>query len=126
MRRTWVRGPRPAPRRRPRAPSASRRRLSGLSALDGAAVSLRSRYLPSRMAMNTDRAGIAQQVHSDVGRIRSELESLVRIPSVSHPGHDPEHVKRSAAETKRILEAAGMRTEILQHGDGGPAAAGWI
>jgi len=58
--------------------------------------------------------------------VRSELESLVRIPSVSHPGHDPQHVKRSAEETKRILGSTGMRTKILQHGDGGPAAVGWI
>lgn len=78
------------------------------------------------MVMTTDRTAIAERVRSDLGRIRSELESLVRIPSVSHPGHDPQHVKRSAEETKRILEAAGMRTKVLQHGDGGPAAVGWI
>lgn len=59
-------------------------------------------------------------------KVRDELESLVRIPSVSHPGHDPQHVKRSAEETRRILEAVGMRTKTLQHGDGGPAAVGWI
>jgi acetylornithine deacetylase/succinyl-diaminopimelate desuccinylase-like protein len=73
-----------------------------------------------------DRAGVAQRVHQDMPNVRAELESLVRIPSVSHPGHDPEHVKRSAEETKRILDAVGMRTRILQHGDGGPAAVGWI
>ncbi|HEX9436477.1 MAG TPA: dipeptidase [Candidatus Limnocylindria bacterium] len=78
------------------------------------------------MAVTTDRGAIADRVHADFGRVRKELESLVRIPSVSHPGHDPQHVKRSAEETKRILDAAGMRTKILQHGDGGPAAVGWI
>lgn len=78
------------------------------------------------MAGSVDGSGIAARVRSDMPRIRSELESLVRIPSVSHPGHDPQHVKRSAGETLRILEAAGMRTRILQHGDGGPAAVGWI
>lgn len=76
--------------------------------------------------MTIDRAAAAQRVRADLPRVRSELESLVRIPSVSHPGHDPQQVKRSADETKRILEAAGMRTKILQHGDGGPAAVGWI
>lgn len=78
------------------------------------------------MAVTTDRAALAERVHDDFGRVRSEVEALVRIPSVSHPGHDPEHVKRSAEETRRILDAAGMRTQILQHGDGGPAAVGWI
>jgi acetylornithine deacetylase/succinyl-diaminopimelate desuccinylase-like protein len=78
------------------------------------------------MAVTADRGATVQRVRSDMNRIRSELETLVRIPSVSHPGHDPQHVKRSAEETARILGAAGMRTEILQHADGGPAAVGWI
>src|SRR3990172_3319427 len=78
------------------------------------------------MQVTVDRAELAQRVRSDSGRVRRELESLVRIPSVSHPGHDPAHVRRSAEETLRILEAAGMRTRMLQHGDGGPAAVGTI
>ncbi|MBM4434348.1 MAG: dipeptidase [Chloroflexi bacterium] len=78
------------------------------------------------MAATVDGTAVAQRVRADMPRVRSELETLVRIPSVSHPGHDPRHVKRSAEETRRILEAAGMRTRILQHGDGGPAAVGWI
>ena len=76
--------------------------------------------------MTVDRADIARRVDADMTTVRSELESLVRIPSVSHPGHDPQYVKRSAEETKRILGSTGMRTKILQHGDGGPAAVGWI
>jgi len=76
--------------------------------------------------VTVDRADIARRVKADMTTVRSELESLVRIPSVSHPGHDPQHVKRSAEETKRILGSTGMRTKILQHGDGGPAAVGWI
>ena len=78
------------------------------------------------MAVTVDRGAVAQRVRQDMKKVRAELESLVRIPSVSHPGHDPRHVTGSAEETKRILEAAGMRTKILQHGDGGPAAVGWI
>ena len=78
------------------------------------------------MALTVDRADVAKRVHADVARVRTELETLVRIPSVSHPGHDPKHVKASAEETRRILESAGMRTKVLQHGDGGPAAVGWI
>lgn len=76
--------------------------------------------------MTVDGAAVAQRVRADMPRVRGELETLVRIPSVSHPGHDPQQVQRSAEETRRILEAAGMRTRILQHGDGGPAAVGWI
>jgi len=76
--------------------------------------------------VTVDRADIARRVDADMTTVRSELESLVRIPSVSHPGHDPQYVKRSAEETKRILGSTGMRTKILQHGDGGPAAVGWI
>ncbi|MBI2324354.1 MAG: dipeptidase, partial [Chloroflexi bacterium] len=51
-----------------------------------------------------DRAALVQRVHADFGRIRSELEGLVRIPSVSHPGHDPQHLRRSAEGMVRILK----------------------
>ena len=78
------------------------------------------------MTATFDQTSLATAVRSDMPRVREELERLVRIPSVSHPGHDPEHVRRSAEETRRILEAAGMETEILQHADGGPAAVGRI
>lgn len=78
------------------------------------------------MALTVDRADVARRVRADMTNVRAQLEALVRIPSVSHPGHDPQHVKRSAEETRRILEKAGMRTKFLQHGDGGPAAVGWI
>ena len=79
-----------------------------------------------RVAVTVDRADLSKRVRADMPRVREELERLVRIPSVSHPGHDPQNVKRSAQETERILKDAGMRTKILQHGDGGPAAVGWI
>ena len=78
------------------------------------------------MAIAADSRAIRERVRGDVARVREELERLVRIPSVSHPGHDPAHVKRSAEETRRILEAAGMSTRVLQHGDGGPAVVGHV
>lgn len=78
------------------------------------------------MALTADASALRARVRADMPRVREELERLVRIPSVSHPGHDPAHVTRSADETRRILEAAGMATEILQHGDGGPAVVGRI
>ena len=41
-------------------------------------------------------------------RVRGELERLVRIPSVSFPGFDPEPVRRSAEATAEILEGCGL------------------
>jgi len=41
--------------------------------------------------------------------IQSDLERLVRIPSIAFPGYDPEPVHRSAEATAEILEAAGLR-----------------
>jgi cysteinylglycine-S-conjugate dipeptidase len=40
--------------------------------------------------------------------VRSNLERLVRIPSVSAPGFDPAEVRRSAEASAEILEAAGL------------------
>jgi acetylornithine deacetylase/succinyl-diaminopimelate desuccinylase-like protein len=41
-------------------------------------------------------------------RVRQELERLIRIPSVSFPGFDPEPVRRSAETTAEILEGCGL------------------
>lgn len=62
----------------------------------------------------------------DMKRVRDELESLVRIPSVSHPGHDPEQLRRSARETVRILDGAGMTATLLEVDGAPPAAFGHI
>ncbi len=40
--------------------------------------------------------------------VRTDLERLVRIPSIAFPGYDPEPVHRSAEATAEILEAAGL------------------
>jgi acetylornithine deacetylase/succinyl-diaminopimelate desuccinylase-like protein len=58
--------------------------------------------------------------------IRAHLEDLVRIPSVSFPGFDPSHVRRSAEATRSLLEAAGMQTQILEVDGAHPAALGRI
>ncbi|MBI2983729.1 MAG: M20/M25/M40 family metallo-hydrolase, partial [Chloroflexi bacterium] len=73
-----------------------------------------------------DRAALVQRVHADFGRIRSELEGLVRIPSVSHPGHDPQHLRRSAEGTVRILKAAGMEAKLLEVEGAPPAVLGRV
>ena len=41
-------------------------------------------------------------------RVRAELNRLIRIPSVSFPGFDPEPVRRSAEATAQILESCGL------------------
>ena len=56
--------------------------------------------------------------------VRQNLERLVRIPSVSFEGFDPENVRRSAEATRDILDAAGMRTRILQVDGAHPAVVG--
>jgi acetylornithine deacetylase/succinyl-diaminopimelate desuccinylase-like protein len=64
-------------------------------------------------------------VDVDLGRIRTtvrelmpelvgDLRRLVRIPSVSSEGYDPEPVRRSAEAAAEILERAGMDAEVLE------------
>lgn len=48
-------------------------------------------------------------------RIRSDLESLVRIPSVSAPAFDPRHLEESAAAVADLLRDAGLpEVEIVR------------
>src|SRR5947209_16057612 len=57
--------------------------------------------------------------------LRADLETLVRIPSISHPGHDPSQLGRSAAATERILRNAGCETKVVEI-EGVPAVLGQI
>ncbi len=59
---------------------------------------------------------------------RRRLEELIRIPSVSAPGFDPADVRRSAACTVQILEAAGLENvRLLELEDTHPyVAAEWL
>ena len=57
--------------------------------------------------------------------LRTDLEALVRIPSISHPGHDPSQLGRSAAATEKILRSAGCDTKIVEI-EGVPAVLGQI
>jgi acetylornithine deacetylase/succinyl-diaminopimelate desuccinylase-like protein len=52
--------------------------------------------------------GLRERINGDMGRIREELERLVRIPSVSAEGYDPAHVRASAEASAEILEASGL------------------
>ncbi|HXY71088.1 MAG TPA: dipeptidase [Actinomycetota bacterium] len=46
--------------------------------------------------------------------VRSELEQLVRIPSISADGFDPAEVRRSAELTAGLLEERGLQTRLLE------------
>ena len=60
-------------------------------------------------------------------RIRADLERLVRIPSVSAEGFDPEQVIESAKATAEILEGAGFQdVRFLEVEGAHPAVAGHI
>ncbi len=51
---------------------------------------------------------------------------LVRIPSVSFKGFDPQNVRRSAELTKEILEASGLDSQILEVPGAHPAVLGRV
>jgi len=66
-------------------------------------------------------------VEEDFPRLRSTLEDLIRIPSVSAPGHDPQEVRRSAEHVAGLLEAEGLTDVRLLELDGAhPAVFGEI
>ena len=52
-------------------------------------------------------------VRAGFPRAQSELEELVRIPSVSAPGFDPAEVRRSATRTAELLEESGFSSACL-------------
>jgi len=57
--------------------------------------------------------------------VRSDLESLARIPSVSLRSFDAEHVETSARAVADLLEAEGMRVQVVREG-GHPAVIGHL
>src|SRR5207237_5455372 len=66
------------------------------------------------MKTQASSATLRDRVSEDMPRIRAELETLVRIPSISHPGHDPSQLGRSAEATAKILGDAGCETKIVE------------
>lgn len=73
-----------------------------------------------------DRA-LRERIAADMPRAIDELERLVRIPSMGHPGYDPANVRASAETTRDILNEAGVPDARLLELDGGhPAVFGEI
>src|SRR5437870_10879757 len=77
------------------------------------------------MKTQASSATLRDRVSEDMPRIRAELETLVRIPSISHPGHDPSRLGRSAEATAKILRDAGCDTKIVEV-EGVPAVIGHV
>lgn len=72
-------------------------------------------------------AAASAAIESDFPLIRSELERLVRIPSVSAAGFDARQVRRSARATAAWLRRAGFRDARLLESEGShPAVYGTI
>ena len=68
--------------------------------------------------MDTD--ALRRAIADDMPRTIADLERLVRIPSIGHPGYDPAHVRASAEATAGILRAAGVARRALLELDGRP------
>src|SRR5436853_6056845 len=68
---------------------------------------------------------LRDRVRDLMPRVRADLETLVRIPSISHPGHDPSQLGRSAEATAKILRDAGCDTKIVEI-EGVAAAIGHV
>lgn len=69
---------------------------------------------------------LREAVQREMPGLRRDLESLVRIPSVSAPAFDQAHVDTSAEAVAALLRGAGMqRVDILREG-GAPAVVGHL
>lgn len=66
-------------------------------------------------------------VNADFAQIRADLESLVRIPSVSAADFDPSEVHRSAEAVRELLQDSGLENVRLLELDGAhPAVFGEV
>jgi acetylornithine deacetylase/succinyl-diaminopimelate desuccinylase-like protein len=75
--------------------------------------------------MDTD--ALRRAVADGMPQTIADLQRLVRIPSIGHPGYDPGHVRESAEATADILRSAGVGDARLLELDGGhPAVVGEI
>ncbi|HEX2032193.1 MAG TPA: dipeptidase [Actinomycetota bacterium] len=65
---------------------------------------------------------LRRAVEAALPGVRGDLDRLIRIPSVSAPGFDPDHVRRSAEATAEILDASGLKEVRFLEVDGTPPA----
>lgn len=70
-------------------------------------------------------ADLAERVRALMPGVRSDLEALTRIPSVSLPTFDQRHVEDSARAVADLLAAEGLEVEIVREG-GQPAVIGHL
>ncbi len=70
-------------------------------------------------------ADLAARVRDLMPGVRSDLEALTRIPSVSLPSFDQRHVEDSARTVAELLQAEGLQVEIVREG-GQPAVIGHL
>jgi acetylornithine deacetylase/succinyl-diaminopimelate desuccinylase-like protein len=76
-----------------------------------------------------DTSELRARIAAEMPRAVSDLERLVRIPSIGHPGHDPAQVRASAEATAGVLREAGLQdVELIELGDGAghPAVFGQL
>lgn len=66
------------------------------------------------MKTSLDAGRVGQSVRRLMPGLRSDLEHLVRIPSISHAGFDPTQVRRSAEATRDLFVALGLESRIVE------------
>jgi len=71
-------------------------------------------------------ADLRTRVRELMPQVRADLERLVRVPSVSAPGHDPAPLVKSAEIVAELLRAAGADTRVLRAEGGHPAVVGYV
>jgi acetylornithine deacetylase/succinyl-diaminopimelate desuccinylase-like protein len=71
-------------------------------------------------------AELRPKVRAAMGDVRSGLERLARIPSMSAAGYDPQNVQRSAELTAELFKAAGVDARVVGKPGAHPAVVGRI
>jgi len=73
-----------------------------------------------------DLAGVSARLDEVMPGVRTDLEELVGIPSISAGGFDPAEVRRSAEATLRLLSGMGLDARLLEVEGGHPAVFGSV
>ncbi len=65
-------------------------------------------------------------VRVSMGDVRTGLERLARVPSMSAPGYDPAPVRESARITAELFNAAGVKARVIEKDGAHPAVVGRV